>query len=363
MVNIGVAEDIPELKAQEIIKALAINIPKIKHIPPPNGIDVGGNVNTTSRQHIETVVYYDKNPNLSILMEGIQNIFTANGRVATILDCKAPENISQQLQFDDVLGLSQNDIMASVVASVAPSLIRVTNFHFSPNRLTKGNNITTGAACRMTITRQKGIVIPNTFVVPSWSGMDRKLTYKRLFPYTNQLAEIPSDSSSIPLPKELTTPSASTYVQNSLYKTIMCRQTLQEIACLYGKNCQFAHGEEELRKKQSGNSPTSDVTSKQAESGIPTNNLPTIPLAHVVKHLTGQLGHSPLSPITVNLEVPINIVPGNEEDPFSSAKNGKGKGNHIPVVYNEQKHLWVKFLEPNHQRIQQYPLWFSATVL
>ena len=197
---------------------------------------------------------YEKKPTLSILLEGIKEIFTDNRRVASILDCKAPENISQQWQFNRVLGLYQNNIIASVEASVAPSLIKVSNFHFSHNQLTKGSNITTGASCRMTITHQKGLPIPETFKVPSWAGMDRIITYKALFPYSNQRADTSSH-----MPKEPATPSASRY------KTTICRQFRQSIPCPYDEKCLFAHGEKEVRKNQSGNNPTtSEVPSEQA---------------------------------------------------------------------------------------------------
>ena len=295
-------------------------------------------------------------------MAGLKAILTANTRVASILDCKAPKKISQQLQFDGVLGLYQNDIIASVEASAAP-FIKVSNFHFSSNRCSESNIITTSAACRMTITHHEGVQIPTTFTVPSWAGLDKTITYKRLFQYgTNQKSDTPSDQ-----PKKSATPPSA-----SSFKTIMCRQFKQGIDCPYNLKCQFAHGEKELRKNQPGNNPTSDGMHEQAPTPpspkpttptpkptIPTSSpaptppghkheqttsnqattqltkeppsmltiiTPTTPLAQTGTHLTGQLGNSPLSPTAASQEASINVVPGFEEDLFSLYPWRKGKG-------------------------------------
>ena len=339
MVYIGVEEGIPDSQAKEIIKTVVSNLPKIKDIPPPTGIDNAGNFTTTSRQLIEIVGYYEGKPNLSILLGGLKAIITANNKVASILDCKAPKKISQQLQFDGVLGLHQNDIIASVEA--AAPFIKVSNFHFSPNRFSESNIITTSAACRMTITHHEGVQIPTTFTVPSWAGLDKIITYKRLFPYTNQKSDTPSDQ-----PKESATPPSA-----SNYKTIMCRQFKQGIDCPYGSKCQFAHGKDELLKNQSGNNPTS--AGRHEQDPTPPSPKPTpptlrptpppsspapapstcmqvqttiTPLTQAVTHRTGQLEFPSLSPIVASPEAPISVVPGIEEDPFTPATKPKGKG-------------------------------------
>ena len=350
MVYIGVEESIPDSQAKEIIKTVVSNLPKIKDTPPPTGIDDGGNFTTTSRQHIEIVGYYEGKPNLNILLGGLKTILTANSRVATFLDCRAPKKISQQLQFDGVLGLYQNDIIASVEATTGPS-IKVSNFHFSPNRFSKSSIITTSAACRMTITHHEGVQIPTTFTVPSWAGLDKTITYKRLFQYTNQKSDTPSDQ-----PKESAIPSSE-----SRYKTIMCRQFKQGIDCPYDSKCQYAHGEAELKKNHPANNLTGAGMNEQdptppTHKPTPPTHKPTTPppspvptpptrlqvlttntpLTQAVTIRTGQLRFPPLSSIAASLEGSISVVPGItgvpviDEDPYITVTRRKGSGNSPP---------------------------------
>ena len=337
MVYIGVGEGIPDSQAEEIIKTVVHNLPKIKDTPPPTGIDNGGTFTTTARQLIETVGYYEGKPNTSILLGGLKAILTANSSVASILDCKAPKKISQQLQFDGVLGLYQNDIIASVEAAAGPS-IKVSNFHFSPNRFSENSIITTSAACRMTITHYEGVLIPTTFTVPSWAGLDKVITYKRLFQYTNQKSGTPSNQ-----PKESATPPSA-----SRYKTTMCRQFKQGIPCPYDLKCQFAHGEAELHKNQPGSNPTGAEMHEQAPTSpspkptpptpkpttLPSSPAPTSspkPTPPTPKPTTLPSSPAPTpSSIAASLEAPISVVPGIDEDPYAIATKGKGKGNSPP---------------------------------
>ena len=315
MVYIGVGEGIPDSQAEEIIKTVVHNLPKIKDTPPPTGIDNGGNFTTTARQLIETVGYYEGKPNTSILLGGLKAILTANSSVASILDCKTPKKISQQLQFDGVLGLYQNDIIASVEAAAGPS-IKVSNFHFSPNRFSESSIITTSAACRMTITHYEGVLIPTTFTVPSWAGLDKVITYKRLFQYTNQKSGTPSNQ-----PKESATPPSA-----SRYKTTMCRQYKQGIPCPYDLKCQFAHGEAELHKNQPGSNPTGAGMHEQAPTSPSPKPTPPTP-----KPTTLPSSPAPTpSSIAASLEAPISVVLGIDEDPYAIATKGKGKGNSPP---------------------------------
>ena len=69
MTYIGVADDVSEEGAKMLMENFAKYI-SLPHNSPPlfQAVDIEGQINTSSRNHIETVVYFSHKPNLDDLI-------------------------------------------------------------------------------------------------------------------------------------------------------------------------------------------------------------------------------------------------------------------------------------------------------
>ena len=175
----GVDENIPDRDAQTLMKTLKHKFPNF-NIPFFNGLDIGGQINPSSRQGIESVAYFKNQPNLNNLIGCISEIIQSDVKLSTILDCNPRRNICQQLCFDNTLGLAQQDI----VASINSKEIQVVYFKFGESWFTKDKDISTSSFCRISINHKEGVIVPQNYTVPSFSGQSRVITVKRMYEYT-----------------------------------------------------------------------------------------------------------------------------------------------------------------------------------
>ena len=75
----------------------------------------------------------------------------------------------------------------------------------------------------------------------------------------------------IPMPMLIGQPQQSRQQLNSLYKTQICKHFMNDKSCSKGNSCHFAHGENELRRKNED----LPVDVKYKMMNVPYNNYKT----------------------------------------------------------------------------------------
>ncbi len=244
MAYIGVADDVPDEEAQMLMEMFAKFI-SLPHNSPSlfQAVDIEGQINTSSRNHIETVVYFSHKPNLDDLIKVIIKLVKNNEKLLSILGCVNHEIVRSQMQLTNCEGVSK----ASIINAVSSQECHVSNvilmplFHIAER--VQQNDLFTSGHIRLTISHPKGVEIPTSFKAQTLSGGCKLIHVKQIFQYDKHL-KTPVVSNSMPD----TSPES-----HPLYRTKMCKQLPQ---CLYKDKCWFAHEKDHLRNKPTQSRPT-----------------------------------------------------------------------------------------------------------
>ena len=267
MTYIGVAEDVSTEGAKMLMEIFAKRI-SLPHNSPPlfQGVDIEGQINTSSRNHIETVVYFSHKPNLDDLSKFIIKLVKGNEKLLAILGCENHVVVRSQLQLTNCVGVAT----VSLIDRISSRWVHASNPILMPDshiaERIQQSEIYTSGNVRITISHLDNAVIPTSFEVPTLAGGTKIIQVKRMFQYEKR-RRAPAASSEPPAEPEATDPES-----HPLYRTRMCKKLPE---CPYKDKCWFAHEKVQLRTKPTGSSKASDSSS----SGAPnqSQNIATAP--------------------------------------------------------------------------------------
>ncbi len=184
MAYIGVADDVSTEGAKMIMEMFAKFI-SLPHISPTffQAVDIEGQINTSSRNHIETVVYFSHKPNLDDLIKVFIKLVKNNEKLMAILGCENQEIVRSQMQLINCEGVTVDSVVNAVTSHErhASNVILMPHFHIAQKF--EQSEIFTSGNIRLTISHPKGADIPRTFTVPTLSGGSKIIKVKQIFQY------------------------------------------------------------------------------------------------------------------------------------------------------------------------------------
>ena len=364
MTYIGVAEDVSTEGAKMLMEIFAKRI-SLPHNSPPlfQGVDIEGQINTSSRNHIETVVYFSHKPNLDDLSKFIIKLVKGNEKLLAILGCENHVVVRSQLQLTNCVGVAT----VSLIDGISSRWVHASNPILMPDshiaERIQQSEIYTSGNVRITISHLDNAVIPTSFEVPTLAGGTKIIQVKRMFQYEKR-RRAPAASFEPPAEPEATDPES-----HPLYRTRLCKKLPE---CPYKDKCWFAHEKVQLRTKPTGSSKASDSSSSEAPNQ--SQNIATAPSSVFENSAKNNFSPSEASTQSGNIAteqrslaisftrteaVPPVLDNVSQEDPFTVSINGKTapcgqprflgttdpivvskaatvSGNHLPVLNTPQ---------------------------
>ena len=260
MTYITFDKSISEQHAKEIMLIIDNDIKLPANSPPFFlGLDIGGNIGIKSRRGIESVIYSAKTPHQNDIGDAIKKIVKSNAKLSLLFGCNAQQMVRKQLQLDNCLGTSKQDVKSAVfgltgyeVSNLQHRPIRHTTHTLQPDEIFTSNEMFLTLLCPKTAS------IPRTYLVPTISGVDKEIVVTKVFEYSNHR----------------TVPSPDTIVTSSdpRFKTRLCSMPLN--TCSYGKKCLFAHDVSELRRRLPRDTASDKCSTAHLPSYIGTTYFP-----------------------------------------------------------------------------------------
>ena len=208
-----------------------------------NGVDTAGNLTTSSKHGIDTVVYFatqkPHQPNPKDFMSAVKNIVKDNTTLSTLLECTTPPDARYCLLIGNILGVSQ----AAILDGFTSPFIRTSNLLLDTTRYTRDTKVVTSNPGRINLTLPRHEQIPKSVKVTTWSGGSAEIIVTHHFEYGTYQ---PSKAQSAPSSAHASNEPASVpkFGQHPRHKTKIC---YNPSSCHFGPKCLFAHDKSELR--------------------------------------------------------------------------------------------------------------------
>ena len=89
-----------------------------------------GQINTSPRNHIETVVYFSHKPNLDNLLKVIIKLVKNNVKLLAILDCDSHETVRSQMQLTNSEGVTKTSVIKVIYHHVSVKFLMLSSCLF-----------------------------------------------------------------------------------------------------------------------------------------------------------------------------------------------------------------------------------------